>query len=582
MNLNNDNIAPFFQVVLLVTDIDKPLEPILIKFDENIEKVIKKSNRLIFGKDIKSTSENLIIRKYSLKSSPTWIISPEKLTQSEDAVEDENKTYEIFLLYKKGKYIFFHTSSHFLEDQLRETIVKDFIDIHLLDLTKIYALAMNDFLEFRTLGITNIFNAGGTAPEAKTLYGRNAEHSLTSSFDAGFGFSYGLGSKTDSKRKKSEPFGLSAKKRKIWRTWTENLIDFCKICDKLAVDIDKATKSKKLEILVSPIEISKVKNLKLLHCYIDYSIPKKGLLLVKFDSKEDYLLTWNSRLSEDTEPKMIIASDDGKFSTKITMNVSTKGNWTFEYDKSSRKTLFLIAEDGSDLEKRKGTDAIDYLNRQIDFTLIFESGIAYRDGVYWKDNRFKNLYKKSETLIKWKNVNIRKEIEKPKNKKHISITENVKKYLMKLKGLEKPYILIEDNGANEVSDLIALTDEKIILIHIKFSSSDTPGLRIEDLQVVCSQAVKNLRFLNPAIFQSRIERLKTKVFYPVKILPGIEQKIIERINNIQSQKECWIIQPGISKKTLENDTKNKAHSLLNYIEGICNSNNIKFRLFTSD
>ncbi|WP_010514574.1 hypothetical protein [Leptospira licerasiae] len=580
MKIDINNVAPFFQVVVFITNAKKPFPIILSKFDLHISETIKKNGHIIVHKEIDSISENLLVRTYAHKWPPTWMITTPPLSGGETAREHENKLNEIFILYRKNDYIFFHTSSSFIESHLRDTIEKGIVDTRLLDLVKIYSFANNDFLEFRTLGINNIFNAGGTAPEAKTLYGRNAEYSLTSSFDAGFGFSYGLGARREKGKKEIIPFGLSAKKRKLWGTWTKNIDDFCNICDRLSIELKKATKSNKLQILATPLEISKTEQLKLLHCYIDYSIPKKGLLQVKLNSGE-YIFNWHSHLSEGSKPKMIISTDDRKENCEIELSRLKNGKWEFNYANSSDKLLFLISEEGADIEKRRGTDAVQYLNKQEDFTLLFANGVAYRDGIYWKDNRFSNIFKKSEISITWSNVDITKEIREPENSHNISITKQVKKYLESLKGNEKPFFLIEDNGANEVGDIVAFTDEKFILTHIKFSTAAIPGLRIEDLHVVCAQALKNLRFFNPTFLLARIERLKKNVFYPQRSLENIEQQLINKINNIQAQKECWIVQPGISKKLLEKDKKNKAHSLLNYVDGICNSNNITFRFFCS-
>lgn len=61
----------------------------------------------------------------------------------------------------------------------------------------------------------------------------------------------------------------------------------------------------------------------------------------------------------------------------------------------------------------------------------------------------------------------------------------------------------------------------------------------------------------------------------------LEETLQEIIDNIDIEKECWIVQPGISKRKLENDSDNKIHCLLNYIDSICRTVNIKFRFICS-
>ncbi|MCD8499665.1 MAG: hypothetical protein LRY43_00625 [Gammaproteobacteria bacterium] len=51
--------------------------------------------------------------------------------------------------------------------------------------------------QLNTLGIDNVFNAGGRAAESKAYHSKNAKDCLTPSFDSGYGFSYCLGMKVN-------------------------------------------------------------------------------------------------------------------------------------------------------------------------------------------------------------------------------------------------------------------------------------------------------------------------------------------------------------------------------------------------
>ncbi len=576
MTLKSTDIEPFYQVIVFVAD-GNPIKEMLECLDRGMQELAQKSGHLINYKVITDTKD-LKIRQYTHKYFPTWLKNAPALSPGETAKELENKDNAIFILYKSKKYIFMHVSSEYIERHAFDYIRKETKSYRPIDLAKLYAFTRGNGLDFRTLGLTNVYNAGGTAPEAKTFYGRNTEYSLSVSSDAGYSFNYGLGSRKRAGKK--NPFGVSTKKRKIWGSWTKGVKDFQTLCKALVKELDKTVKSKKFEVLCTPIEVETTKKLKLFHCYIDYVDPKKGMRLLKFPGTSEYTLDWNCALDEEHNDQIVINHENSGNSVQINLKRTDSLGWEFSYSSTSKTLQYLVAEEGASLAGRRGTDFLNLLNKQEDFTLLFEKGIAYRNEVYWKDNRFTQPFLLSELLIDWAKTNIQKESSNSAIAGE-SISETVVTYLKSLKGTNKPIFIIDDDGANEVSDLVVITAVKKILIHLKFSASSAPGLRINDLQVVCSQALKNLRFFNPILISSRIDRLKNKVKFPLAIPPTIAVDLESHFGNIHARNECWIVQPGISKKKLEKDKSNKAHMLLNYLHGICLSNNIDFKFICS-
>lgn len=120
-------------------------------------------------------------------------------------------------------------------------------------------------------------------------------------------------------------------------------------------------------------------------------------------------------------------------------------------------------------------------------------------------------------------------------------------------------LLIDDDGSNEVADIVGLkvTPEReliIHLIHCKFSKEPTPGARIEDLYAVCGQAQKSInwrsdieRMLDMLITRDAARTARTGV-------SGIEvgngkllRQILRQAHLMVPKLAIWVVQPGLSK-----------------------------------
>jgi len=217
---------------------------------------------------------------------------------------------------------------------------------------------------------------------------------------------------------------------------------------------------------------------------------------------------------------------------------------------------------------------LDYLNENTNFTLLFENGYGFRDGLYWEDNRLKLAFTKSATPIDWRGIDIQRE-SKTRGRRN-TIADAIERYF------RRTPIGICDDRANEAADFVIVDKQRFILIHSKFSSEPRKGLRAEDLQVVCSQALKNMRFFVPDAVEARLESWYGRVFTRNRLtLERFKDKIRAQLNNPSVQKECWIVQPGISKARLDAHPRNKMHILLNHLDSVCRSQNVSFNLVCS-
>ncbi len=137
--------------------------------------------------------------------------------------------------------------------------------------------------------------------------------------------------------------------------------------------------------------------------------------------------------------------------------------------------------------------------------MVFADGIAYRDETFWKDNRLNNAYIKAYTEISWNDVDITKESATPKDINFKNISTKVVEYIKSK--FDNILFIIQDDDANEIADHLVILDNRIILVHNKFSSEEESGLRVDDVQVVIAQLLKNIRFFLPVSYDNKKNRL---------------------------------------------------------------------------
>ncbi len=580
MPLSVTDLVPFFQVVIFECDKGLKIEELELSIKTAIDNKNKDTKHYF---EIVSTVQNSnpIIFHILHKFFPSWYI--EKYVSKDTSVKYlENIENDLLIAYKSEQYLFIHSQCDAIINLGIEAI--EILKLKGQRIVKIGNNRMHKILnysdiQFRTLGIQNIFNAGGTAAEAKAYFSRNAKYNLTPSFDAGYGFSYCLGAKFENNE--MIPFGCSAKKSKVWGTWVNNIDEFQDNCDNLKDILNSTTNSKsRIDLLVAPKSISNISSYKIFDIYVDYNIARKGFIAILYNNTQ--YIDWSCYL-DNTKKNTIcfIVTDLGnsiRFEVSFKYNITTQ---LFEFSYLGGISASIqVLKDNNNNERRIKNDLVEYLNKQNNFTIIFSKGLAYRNGAFWEDNRLKKRYTKS-ILENWTTVDIRKESSKTTK----AGKTNILTYL-ETKYLNDPdtEILINDDGANEVADLIWVTNKSIILIHAKYSSGDNVGLRVGDLQIVTSQAIKNLKhFISESYDSKTLEKLYHKdKKKKCTNLDDFKEKYLGAIRDYNIKNECWIVQPGISKTKLEStsESENKIHSLLNFVDSICVSNAIEFKFIS--
>lgn len=110
-----------------------------------------------------------------------------------------------------------------------------------------------------------------------------------------------------------------------------------------------------------------------------------------------------------------------------------------------------------------------------------------------------------------------------------------------------------DDGAGEMADFIAIheTDAgpRVKLFHCKASGSAQPGNRVDDLYVVCGQALKSCVWIRPEQFLDRLRHRATLRGVPGYVLgdEATTNRILSQQARQQIQFDMYIVQPGVLK-----------------------------------
>lgn len=109
--------------------------------------------------------------------------------------------------------------------------------------------------------------------------------------------------------------------------------------------------------------------------------------------------------------------------------------------------------------------------------MLFLGGIVYLDGDFYVLDKFNNFFFGNfEVIINWFKVDIIKE-EVVVVKFRMNILEKFEDYVKKMFNV---YFVVNDNGVNEVVDLVILLDNIVVFVYVKVFKIVKFVLRIGD------------------------------------------------------------------------------------------------------
>ena len=577
-----NDIAPFFSAVIYkIKDeiiIDKILR--LAKIECNNENADSTRHYFYFNEEY--TEGKLGVFNICQKSIPTWLTSRRVSRSINEFFSWENYKTHLAVLYISKSHLFLSCKNEKIMSMFQRAINK-------IDSSIISIVLKSEFQrtqafhgeEAKIIGLKNAFGTGnsGKIPESKAYTGKDCKRSLNSTTDHVFKLSH-IGS-TD---KENGYSGASMKKRKVWGGWTDCIEMFMEVCDNYSDTLNDSEieESASLKCLAQPSDFDIIKNKKPIAFSLEAVQRKKGVLCLK--NNDQVYNAWNASLTQYEKDVIEFEMWVNKGiveKCKIKFKFSDSGEIHFDYAEDNLIEPYVVFVNEKSTEPR-GRDLIRYLNSTDSFIFLFSGGVAYsKDGCYRMEKLVNCFYDKSSVEINWNEVDITKEEALASFPYKSNILERIEEYSSSLPNL---IFGINDNGANEVADIILLMRNKVVFIHAKASKTQVPGLRVNDLQVVSSQAVKNINFAVPEPYQEKqIERLFQKTFFNSSKLdyPDFKKLFINSLEDMNVKKEVWIVQPGIKKEKLEANSSNKIHTLLSFAEVALNSAQIDFKLICS-
>ena len=123
-------------------------------------------------------------------------------------------------------------------------------------------------------------------------------------------------------------------------------------------------------------------------------------------------------------------------------------------------------------------------------------------------------------------------------------------------------IIFDDDGTGEIADIVAIRKHegqlRVELFHCKYARGPVAGNRVADLYEVCGQAQKSVQWMEHPVRllkrmnkreKDRLDRKQESRFEKgdLKIL----RSLISRWKELEHRYKVWIVQPGLSKSTIE-------------------------------
>ncbi|MFA5240238.1 MAG: DEAD/DEAH box helicase family protein [Phycisphaerae bacterium] len=189
-------------------------------------------------------------------------------------------------------------------------------------------------------------------------------------------------------------------------------------------------------------------------------------------------------------------------------------------------------------------------------TIRFVNNYFLENNLLYEDKSPKAVFDTNNiSSLNWQGIDIKKESQTT-SKLVDSIQYRVIDELKKQTGFT---VIFDDDNPGEAADIIAIktADSENINIdfyHCKFSSDNTPGVRVNDMYVVCGQAQSSIRWKENLnfLFEHMMNREKKRIKNnqptrfecgDLKTLNSIKRKF----NHFNFQMRIFIVQPGLSK-----------------------------------
>lgn len=489
----------------------------------------------------------------------------------------KNTIYDLIIIYwdKDHNLLYLHSTDSTIESAslLSKLFTGDITLINNEDVFRVFSNVERPIV--RNLGLSTIGSISYTM-----LFGNNVTEGINdfekSRADlkniAGWGYEGG--------RKVS--WGCSKRKGKIWSVLSGSIDEFINWCNSISVKIDDDT----------------LETASIVKGFMRFE------LISEYHSSFPISIQWGDKTISQREDRVLLVIDGLEVPMyEIDLNLLSYGrNDTLEFeirhnDKFGAYKLHISKRGykynlvcGSDVVIRYGKYVNESLKDYLEKDPVI---ISYIDGSVSANNYlaktapYNNLYDSDKIeVVDWTGIDLSKESQ-GKNRETNSIQYRV------IDLIKDDYsIIVDDDTSGEAADVIALTlcedNTKILmsLYHCKFSSSDKPGYRVDDMYQLCGQAQKSIKWKHDS-FQNLYDHVKRRHLKWVE--NGFDRFIKGSLSLLHQFKkmththeivfEVVIVQPGLSRSKVSKEIL----ALLGSTEMfLLKTSNARFRVMSSE
>lgn len=257
----------------------------------------------------------------------------------------------------------------------------------------------------------------------------------------------------------------------------------------------------------------------------------------------------------DLDPYIVEPRPDGPIRFEVKSET-----WTLSYEMTFGQEGPVVSAHGPDAEIRlpRGQISLAEFMSEDGMMVFFEQeAVLEPNGYLFQPDRNRRRFDQANLeVIDWTGVDIRKESQGP----HRDVDSVQHRVLQQLAGEADWEVIIDDDGPGEIADIVMLrragSQLKLVLAHCKFSGSDTPGARLNDLYQVCGQAMKShkarseVELVLKKLLRRESNRAKNGRTGFVEGGEGVLMSILEEARFLDAQVTVVIAQPGLSATQL--------------------------------
>ncbi len=543
------DIVPFLSLTIF-KEVDKIKSNDLFGWiKSNIEKILFSKPISSAEKDIKiynfldkteleeNLKEDILGIIFQVSNYPSWL----KIIKGESRFDEfvEYK-HHLLLLIKKGSYISFSSTYQSTTNNLMQIFEFGQFDtlIFPFQFKKVKEKLYEDAFitdEVFNLWLNGLHRSVKLKPDKKNITGPDLRMAIDPFADQSYNYGAFISKLTinnenkinflSEEEKKTLRIGYSKNRNMLWMSRTKGIIQYASIFDYLTTEIERKTKTpltkqKEAEHMLGLINLSKPTNSDEIKNAKDPFEIKLNIEIEKLDEDlNDKELTekeWLNYGKLEIDKNVALKFEDNTLSFGVNVFYITKIVQTFvlEIQSFDDKEINISVGDIRSIAKEDEVfeNVLNYIGWNNAFQVLFESGHvltgnrlyyqSYGD-IFYKDIKFKdfNGFDVSKEKPDGWDKNSKPKIQLIKNVNDDSLFSFVAKNINDLfdSKNEEWYLLCHDQ-ANEIADFLYIEpgNRKVILVHVKAADSNNSNrnIAIDPFQVVCSQAVKNLRHVN--------------------------------------------------------------------------------------